>query len=60
MKATKKDFKKIAEFLRINTYTQQADGFKYVPLDVIVDGLIAIFKKTNPRFDEDKFRDTVE
>lgn len=55
MSLTKKDFKKVAEFLNKNTYTQANDGFKYLSLNELMSFLIELFESENKNFNKDLF-----
>ena len=53
---SRKLYEAIAEIVRECTYTQP---FMYTDTEMLIKDLSKYFKKTNPRFDEAKFREAI-
>ncbi len=57
---TKKNFKAIADIIRVNTHTAQKQGMQTYISTWAVEELITYFAQINPSFDKNKFRYVAE
>ena len=53
---SKQHFSRIAEIIRINTYTQENDGYRYCSVETIIQEIADYFKTQNPLFNENRFK----
>lgn len=53
---TKQHFSKLAEIIRVNTFTSANDGYKHISVTMLIDELSKYFKTQNPLFNENQFK----
>ena len=53
---TKQHFESIAEIINKETLISVNDGYKFIPLVLLIDSLSDYFKSQNPMFNENQFK----